>query len=107
MRGPSRSALQRRASAWLGIASLLGLFLVQPFHTPLRADHGQAAARADGALAVSAAGPHAAEHDAGACQVCRAVSQVRTGLRLTLPLALPEQPLRSLHVPAAPLPGTA
>ncbi len=108
MRGSRpRFALRRRASAWLSIASLLGLFLVQPFHAPLRGEHWSSAASVGATLALSAAGAPAADHDAGTCQVCRAVSQVRSGLRATVPLAVSHEPLRSLHVPAAPLPGAA
>jgi hypothetical protein len=100
-------ALRRRASAWLGIASLLGLFLVQPFHAPLRAEPANATATVGATLALSASGSHAADHDAGTCQVCRAVSQVRSGVRTTIPIAVSQEPLRSLHEPAAPLPGAA
>ena len=108
MRGSRpRFALRRRASAWLSIASLFGLFLVQPFHTLPRAEPVSAASTVGATLALSAAGSHAVDHDAGTCQVCRAVSQVRSGLRTTIPLAVAQEPLRSLHVPAAPLPGAA
>ena len=108
MRGSRpRFALRRRATAWLGIASLFGLFLIQPFHGQIRAERTNTAASVGGMLALSSASSPAAEHDAGTCQVCRAVSQVRSGLSTAVHIAVSQEPLRPLHVSAAPLPGAA
>lgn len=103
-----RFAPRERASAWLGIASLLGLLLLQPAHGRSDRAHAQLASRAEATLAVSSdvASP-ARNHDAGSCQVCRAASQVRAGVRPALQhVAAPdlEQPL---HAFAALLPSAA
>ena len=112
MRGSRpRLPLRRRASAvvsaWLAVASLLGLLGLQPLHGPVRAEHTNAPASVGEALTLSAVSAHAADHDAGACPVCRAVSQVRSGVRAAVLLTVSAERLQPLHVPAAPLPGAA
>lgn len=111
MRGSRPRVALRRASAnvgaWLAVASLLGLLGLQPLHGPVRAEHTISPASAGEALTLSAAGSQAAEHDAGTCQVCRVVSQVRSGLRAAVLLTVSPELLQPLHVPAAPLPGAA
>ena len=108
MRGSRpRFALRRRASAWLGIVSLFGLFLIQPFHGQVRSERTDASVCAGASLALSSPGSHAPEHDANTCEVCRAVSQVRVGLRAAVQLAVSEEPLRPLHVSSVPSPGAA
>jgi hypothetical protein len=102
-----RSATRHRASAWLALASLLALLGLQPLHGGPRSEHSTRSARAEAALAVSASDAHAAAHDAGACQVCRAVSQVRSGVRPALALRAAQDAREPLHVPAAALPGAA
>jgi len=106
-RSRPRFALRLRAHAWLGVASLLGLLLIQPVHRPIRVECTDAAASVGATLTCSSAGSHAAEHDAGTCQVCRAASQVRAGLRAAVQLAVSPELLQPLHTRAAPLPGAA
>jgi hypothetical protein len=74
-----RTAPGCRASAWLVLAALLGLWLTQPLHVSLRVASQEAAALS--AAASHLAGSTAAPHDAGACQICRTAAQTRTGLR--------------------------
>jgi hypothetical protein len=78
-----RVAFRHRRTAWLLLASLLGLFLSQSFHAPAMtgtAGRGGAATAAASLLASDGAPQHPA-HDADACPVCRATTQTRLGLR--------------------------
>lgn len=96
-------AIRRQTGAWLVLASLLALFLSQPFHasTPSGAPRPGPAT-----TAVSAASPPSqAEHDADLCSMCRATAQTRLGLRVALRLAeiAADRPCLALHLPAPEL----
>jgi hypothetical protein len=102
----SRIAIGRRACAWLGIASLFGLFLLGPMHGPV----GGARAHTDGTRTVAeflASDSHAPLHDTGSCQVCRAASQMRSGLRDAARHVSPQALLQGLHPAVAPQPRSA
>ncbi len=107
--GSSRASLRRHASAGFVTASLLALFLSQPFHTP------PPIGAADGAPAVVAApaDPAAASsapvaHDADRCPQCRAFAKTRLGLRTPNAGALAaDRPLLSLHWPPPAPPSAA
>jgi hypothetical protein len=97
-------ALRRQAGAAVVLASLLALFLSQPFHASL--PRYPAAGNAAHATAVAITGPsssHAAGHDADFCSMCRATAQTRLGLRLALRLGevAATRPCLALHLPAA------
>ncbi|HEY8156175.1 MAG TPA: hypothetical protein VII72_18740 [Myxococcota bacterium] len=77
---PSRVAPRRRASAWAVIASLIALFLSQPFHATARFDAPAGSASSTAWVASPAASPGGA-HDADLCSMCRATAQTRLGLR--------------------------
>lgn len=74
-------ALQRRAGAWVVLASLLALFLGQPLHAtaPIGAPEN-----APSSLALVSSPPTAqgGAHDADLCSMCRATAQTRLGLRV-------------------------
>ena len=80
-------AARRRAGASVVVASLLALFLSQPFHAtaPIGEPHGIRAAAA-GAVVSRELPSRAAPHDADLCSICRATAQTRLGLRVTLRL---------------------
>jgi hypothetical protein len=107
----SRSGVSgpRHAGAGLAFASLLTLFLSQPFHQP------PPTCAADAALAFAAAPVDPAgesstpvAHDADRCAQCRAFAKTRLGLRPPSagPLAT-DQPLLSLHWPPPAPPSAA
>jgi hypothetical protein len=102
-----RFAFRQRVSAWLGVASLLGLLLLQPAHARSDPEHARASSGTETTLTLSAAGAPAPEHEAGSCQVCRAASQVRSGLCAALQRVVSPALHRPLHPLAAPLPGAA
>jgi hypothetical protein len=79
------------------IASLLGLFLSQPFHTVV-----PIGAAAGGAVVSNPLPSHASAHDADLCSMCRATSQTRLGLRAALRLGeiAPDGSFLPLHLPA-------
>jgi hypothetical protein len=94
---------RRRAGASLVLASLLALFLSQPFHaaTPIGVSPG---GLATGAVAL-VSGPllsQAAAHDADLCSMCRATAQTRLGLRAALRVGdvTANGPCLLLHLPA-------
>ena len=99
-----RFALRQRASAGLAIATLLGLLVLQPFHGVAEPSDTAASAAS---TQLSAAGSPTAPHDAETCQLCRAVAQVRSGLRPALPPCVAEVLLRALPPSAASEPGAA
>jgi len=107
--GSSRASLRCHAGVGLVTASLLSLFLSQPFHTP------PPIGAADGAPAVAAAPTDPAgassaplAHDADRCPQCRAFAKTRLGLRLPGVTALAaDQPLLSLHWPPPAPPSAA
>jgi len=78
---------RRHAGASVLLASLLALFLSQPFHTaaPMGASQGVLADTA-GAAVSSPLPSQAAPHDADLCSMCRATAQTRLGLRVALRL---------------------
>jgi hypothetical protein len=90
----------RRAGAAVVLASLLALFLSQPFHASLPLPLGSGAA---GAAAITSPSPsQPAGHDADLCSMCRATAQTRLGLRPALRLAemAADGPCLALHLPA-------
>jgi hypothetical protein len=92
-----RPALRCPASAWLVVASFLGLLLTQPFHGPVSVggDEGTVRVVAPGDLP-----GHHAEHDRGLCALCRAAGHTRFDLRTpTQPSAAGGSSL-PLHLPA-------
>jgi hypothetical protein len=98
---PQGVAFRRRAGAWLVIASLLSLFLTQPFHatTPIAGLGG-----ADAAVVVASGQlpAHGSPHDADLCSMCRASAQTRLGLRVALRVGevAAHGPALALHLPA-------
>ena len=105
----SRGSLRRHASAGLVTASLLALFLSQPFHAPppiAAGDGNPAVAAAPADPTGGPAGP--AAHDADRCPQCRAFAKTRLGLRPPSPGAFaPDQPLLSLQWQPTPAPRPA
>jgi len=108
MRGVHRfsrhcAAFRRHAGASVVIASLLALFLSQPFHAavPIAAAKGVLAATA-GAVVSSQLPSQAAPHDADLCSMCRATAQTRLGLRVALRVGevSADGPCLPLHLPA-------
>jgi hypothetical protein len=100
---PHRPQLARRgrACAWLSIASLVALCLFEPLHGPFGADR----AHSDGSRRLAelvASDAHAPLHDAGSCQVCRASSQMRSGLRDANASVSPQPLLQDLGPAATP-----
>ena len=94
-------ALRRRAGAAGVIASLLALFLSQPFHASLPLPLGSGAA---GASAITSPSPsQPAGHDGDLCSMCRATAQTRLGLRVALRLGeiAADRPCLALHLLAA------
>ena len=102
-----RFAPRQRASAWLGLAALLAALGLQPAHARFDAAHAQPPPPAAATLTLAAAGSPPADHDTGGCQVCRAASQVRSGLRAAVQHVGSPALDRPLHVVAVPLPGAA
>jgi hypothetical protein len=94
-------ALRRRAAAAVVIASLLALFLSQPFHASLPRYLGPSGA-AHAASAIAGASSQPAGHDADFCSMCRATAQTRLGLRVALRLGVvaADRPCLALHLPA-------
>ena len=94
-------ALRRHAGASVVIASLLALFLSQPFHgaAPIAAPTGFLAA---GAVLASQLPTQAAPHDADLCSMCRATAQTRLGLRVAVRVGevSADGPCLPLHLPA-------
>src|SRR5574342_160729 len=78
-RSPLCPALWWRKSAWLVVASFLGLLLTQPFH------ESSGATGSDGSTArVVAQGDlpsQPAAHNPGLCALCRAAAQTRFDVR--------------------------
>ena len=102
-RSHARSSSAHRALAWLSVAALLGLLLIQPFHGTVGPDPEASEATATAIITVRATGSDAPVHDAGACSVCRAASQVRSGLRSAVQLVGTTELLQSLHPVPTPL----
>jgi hypothetical protein len=101
MRLPSRLAFRRLACAWLGIASLFGLLLLESTHGSL--DTGRAHTEGSHTVVeLLASDAHAPLHDTGSCQVCRAASQIRSGLRDAAQPASPQSLLQALHPAVEP-----
>ncbi len=102
-------AFRRQVGASLVLASLLALFLGQPFHAtaPFGAPQ-QAPATTTVAVASSTLPSQAAAHDADLCSMCRATAQTRLGLRSALRLGeiAADRPCLALHLPA-PVPVKA
>jgi len=94
---------RRHAGASVVIASLLALFLSQPFHAaaPMGTSRGVLADTA-GAAVSSQLPSQAAPHDADQCSMCRATAQTRLGLRVALRLdeVSADGPCLPLHLPA-------
>lgn len=78
-RGQPRAA-SRRTSAWLVLAALLGLWLSQPLHPAAVARPTESGSAIGALMQGTPSSPHPA-HDASACQLCRAATQTRGGLR--------------------------
>jgi len=107
----SRAAVspRRHAAAGVLVASLLSLFLGQPFHAPKQIG------AADGVPAIVAAPADATGassapvgHDADRCPQCRAFAKTRLGLRTPGAEAVAaDQPLLSLHWPPPAPPRAA
>jgi hypothetical protein len=106
----SRKAVSARrlASAGLAAASILALFLSQPFHAP-----APSASAAGPALAAAPLGPGgvASEqpaHDAESCPQCRAFAKTRLGLRTPVASGLAAaEPLLPLQWPPPAPPSAA
>jgi len=96
-------AFRRHAGASVVIASLLALFLSQPFHaaTPIGAPRGGLPTAAL-AMVSSPLASQAAAHDADLCSMCRATAQTRLGLRVALRVGdvTADGPCLPLHLPA-------
>ena len=90
-------AFRRPAGALAVIASLLALFLSQPFHTVV-----PIGAAAGGTVVSNPLPSHASAHDADLCSMCRATAQTRLGLRCALRLGdiAVAGPALPLHLPA-------
>jgi hypothetical protein len=103
-------ALGRDAGAWLTVASLLALFLGQPFHAraPIAPGKGLVAVAA-GAVDPSDLPSQRAAHDAELCPQCRAAAQTRLGLRASAHegLVAAQRPDLTLHLPAPAPPSSA
>jgi hypothetical protein len=107
--GSSRASLRSHASAVLLTASLLSLFLSQPFHTPPQVGAGEGAvALAPAPADASGASSPAVAHDADRCAQCRAFAKTRLGLR-TPSAGAPatDRPLLSLHWPPPAPPSSS
>jgi hypothetical protein len=96
-------AFRRQAGASVLIASLLALFLSQPFHaaTPIGVPRGVPSGTT--AAVVSSQLPsQASPHDADLCSMCRATAQTRLGLRVALRVGgiAADGPCLPLHLPA-------
>jgi hypothetical protein len=103
-------AFRRDVSASLILASLLGLFLSQPFHAPAPVQATDPGVTITASAALGGDLPaQPAPHDPDACPVCRATAQTRLGMRVpTLldALVAPGTPL-ALHSPASASPRSA
>ena len=95
-------AFRRHAGASLVLASLLALFLSQPFHASLRARRGPGSAAHAVAVVSGPLPSQPAAHDADLCSMCRATAQTRLGLRVALRLGeiAADGPCLALHLPA-------
>jgi len=96
-------AYRHHAGASLVLASLLALFLSQPFHTSLRLDAGRGVPAGAAVAVVPGQLPsQPAAHDADFCSMCRATAQTRLGLRLALRLGeiAADGPCLALHLSA-------
>lgn len=98
----------RKAGASLVLASLLALFLSQPFHASALFGAPQEGLATTAVAAASGPLPSQAAHDADLCSMCRATAQTRLGLRLALRLGeiAADRPCLALH-PPAPVPVRA
>jgi hypothetical protein len=98
----------RRAGAALVLASLLALFLSQPFHASAPFGAPQPGLPTAAVSVASSALISQAAHDADLCSMCRATAQTRLGLRLALRLGeiAADRPCLALHLPA-PVPAKA
>jgi hypothetical protein len=105
-RSLQRPALRRRASAWLAVASFLGLLLTQPFHgsasVTTGSDENTARVVAQGDLPA-----HHAAHDPGLCALCRAAGHTRFDLRAPAQGIAADGASLPLHLPVPVPPGSA
>jgi hypothetical protein len=97
------SALRRRAGAWLTLASILALFLGQPFHPSAPPWPAKSALEASSGLVIGREPPsRPAAHDPHLCAMCRATAQTRLALRFAC-IGTPADPRACLTLqPLAP-----
>lgn len=108
LREPSRLrfALRRRATAWLAVASFLGLLLTQSFHGSAPAATAGVASAAQAVVQADPPAQHMA-HDPGLCALCRAAAHTRLDVRAATHGVAADASSLPLHLPAPVSPGSA